>query len=306
MYGYAMNRLNYHHLFYFWVVAKEGTIAAACKELYVAQPTISAQIRALENAIGHKLFVRVGRLLVLTDTGRTAYRYAESIFSLGKDLMGVLESGRSESPERINVGITDVLPKLVAYRLLEPIFTLDNPVRLVCHEASATELMGRLATHELDLVLSDSPAGPEVSVLAFNHLLGRCGVVIMGTKDLATARCIREFPRSLDRAPFLLPTRNSALRGGLERWFKAENIRPKIVAEIEDSALLRAFGQAGAGLFSVPAVVEQMVRRQHGVRVVGRVPSIEERFYGVSIEKKPKHRAVAAIVDAAHQQLSGK
>ena len=152
--------------------------------------------------------------------------------------MGVLESGRSGSPERINVGIADVLPKLVAYRLLKPISTLDNPVRLVCHEASATELLARLAIHELDLVLSDSPVGPEVSVQAANHLLGKCGVLIMGTKDLATARRRRAFPSSLDGAPFLLPTRNTTLRGGLDRWFEAENIHPMVVAEIDDSALL--------------------------------------------------------------------
>lgn len=303
MYNPDMEWLNYHHLFYFWVVAREGTIAAACKQLNLAQPTISAQLRALEDAISRKLFARVGRRLVLTDTGRTVYRYAEGIFSLGEELMGVLESGRSGSPERIHVGITDVLPKLVAYRLLEPISTLDNPVRLVCHEASATELLARLAIHELDLVLSDSPVGPDVSVQAANHLLGKCGVVIMGTKDLASASRRRGFPNSLDGAPFLLPTRNTALRGGLERWFEAENIHPRVVAEIEDSALLEAFGQAGAGLFAVPDVVEQEVLRQYRVRAVGHLPSIEERFFGISIEKKPKHRAVAAIVDAARQKL---
>jgi LysR family transcriptional activator of nhaA len=303
MYSYDMDRLNYHHLFYFWVVAKEGTIAAACKELHVAQPTISAQVRALEDAIGRKLFTRTGRRLVLTDTGRTVYRYAESMFSLGEELIGVLEVGGTGSPERINVGITDVLPKLVAHRLLEPVSTLDNPVRLICHEASATELLARLAIHELDVVLSDSPAGEEVSVQAFNHLLGKCGVVIVGTKDLATAPRRRGFPSSLDGAPFLLPTRNTTLRGGLERWFEAKNIHPMVVAEIEDSALLKAFGQAGAGLFAVPDVVEREVLRQYRVRVVGHLPSIEERFFGISVEKKPKHRAVAAIVDAARKEL---
>jgi LysR family transcriptional activator of nhaA len=298
-----MDRLNYHHLFYFWVVAKEGTVAAACKKLHLAQPTISAQLRKFENTIGHALFARVGRRLVLTDAGRNAYRYAEGIFSLGEELMGVLESGRSGSPERINVGITDVLPKLVAHRLLEPISTLANPMRLVCYEASVTELLARLAVHQLDLILSDSPVGPEVSVQAFNHLLGKCGVVIVGTKDLATARCRRAFPRSLDGAPFLLPTRNTALRGALEQWFEAENIHPLVVAEIEDSALLKVFGQAGAGLFAVPDVVEQEVLRQYSVRVVGHLPSVEERFFGISIEKKPKHPAVGAIIDAARQGL---
>lgn len=301
MYSPDMEWLNYHHLLYFWVVAKEGTIAAACKELNLAQPTISAQLRTLENMIGHKLFARVGRRLVLTDTGRTVYRYAESIFSLGEELMGVLECGRSGNPERVNIGITDVLPKLVAYRLLEPISTLDNPVRLVCHEARATELLARLAIHQLDLVLSDSPVGSEASVQAYNHLLGKCGVLIMGTKDLATAHGGRAFPSSLDGAPFLLPTRSTMLRGGLERWFEEEKIHPMVVAEVEDSALLREFGQAGAGLFAVPDIVEQEVLRKYGVLVVGRVPSIEERFFAVTTEKKPKHRAVATIVDNAQK-----
>ena len=176
-------------------------------------------------------------------------------------------------------------------------------MQLICYESTQAELLARLAIHDLDLVLSDSPVGPEVSVRAANHLLGKCGVVIMGTKDLATAPRRRQFPGSLDGAPFLLPTRNTTLRAGLERWFEAENIQPMVVAEFEDSALLKVFGQAGAGLFAVPEVVEQEVRRQYGVRVVGHAPSIEEQFYGISIEKKTKHRAVAAIVDAARQKL---
>ena len=303
MYSSDMERLNYHHLFYFWMVAKVGTIAAACKELHLAQPTISAQLGALEDAIGQKLFARAGRQLVLTDTGRTVYRYADGIFSLGQELMGALESGQSGSREHINVGIADVLPKLVVYRLLEPVSALDDPVRLVCPEAPATELFGRFATRELDLVLSDTPIGPEVSVRAFNHPLGKCGVSIMGTKELATPHRRRGFPGSLDGAPFLLPTRNATLRLALERWFDSEKIHPLVVAEIEDSALLKVFGQAGAGLFAVPDIVEQEVLRQYGVRVVGHVSSIEERFFGISIEKKPKHRAVAAIVDAARHTL---
>lgn len=298
-----MERLNYHHLFYFWVVAREGTIAAACKELHVAQPTISAQLRALEDAIGRKLFTRAGRRLVLTDTGRTVYRYADGMFALGRELMGALESGHGGTRQRIHVGIADVLPKLVVYRLLEAVSTLDEPVRLVCHEAPATELLGRLVTHELDVVLSDGPIAPEVSVRAFNHLLGKCGVSIMGTKELATARRRRTFPGSLDGAPFLLPTRNTTLRSALDEWFDAEKIHPSVVAEISDSALLKVFGQAGGGLFAVPEVVEQDVRRQYRVRVLGRVPSIEERFFAISIGKKPKHPAVAAITGAVSESF---
>ncbi len=296
-----MNRLNYNHLYYFWMVAKEQTIAAACKELHLAQPTISAQLRVLEETIGTKLFKRAGRYLLLTDTGRTVYRYADSMFALGQELTGALESGRGSSRERIKVGIADVLPKLVVFRLLEQISAFDDFVRLVCHEAPATELLGRLATRELDLVLSDSPIGPEVSLRAFSHLLGKCGVSIMGTKDLVTVHRRRAFPSSLDGAPFLLPTRNTTLREALEEWFDSEKIHPSVVAEISDSALLKVFGQAGTGLFAVPDIVEQDVMRQYRVRVLGRVLSIEERFYAITIEKKPKHRAVAAITNAGSE-----
>lgn len=304
MYRGGMEWLNYHHLLYFWVVAKEGTIAAACKELNLAQPTISAQLRVLEDSLGEKLFTRVGRNLALTETGRVVYRYADEIFSLGRDLMDTLKSRPSGRPLRLTVGVADVLPKLVAYRLLEPAFQLPEPVQLVCHEGSPAELLTRLATYELDLVLSDSPIGPDVRVRAFNHLLGECGVSIFGTKDLAT-KYRRRFPKSLDGAPFIIPTANTALRRALEHWFDSEDIRPSVFGEFEDSALLKVFGQAGVGLFAVPTVIEKEVQRQYSVRVVGRVESVKERFYAISVEKKVKHPAVIAIADEARQKLFG-
>lgn len=304
MYRGGMEWLNYHHLLYFWVVAKEGTIAAACKELNLAQPTISAQLRVLEDSLGEKLFTRVGRNLALTETGRVVYRYADEIFSLGRDLMDTLKGRPSGRPLRLTVGVADVLPKLVAYRLLEPAFQLPDPVQLVCHEGSPAELLTRLATYELDLVLSDSPIGPDVRVRAFNHLLGECGVSIFGTKDLAT-KYRRRFPKSLDGAPFIIPTANTALRRALEHWLDSEDIRPSVFGEFEDSALLKVFGQAGVGLFAVPTVIEKEVQRQYSVRVVGRVESVKERFYAISVEKKVKHPAVIAIADEARQKLFG-
>jgi LysR family transcriptional activator of nhaA len=210
-----MQWLNYHHLLYFWVVAKEGTIAAACKELNLAQPTISAQLRSLERSLGEKLFTRVGRNLALTETGRVVYRYADEIFSLGRDLLDTVQGRPTDRPLRFNVGVADVLPKLVAYRLLEPALHLPEQVQLVCHDGSPPELLTRLAVYELDLVLSDSPIGPDVKVRAFNHLLGECGVSIFGTKDLAT-KYRRRFPKSLDGAPFIVPTANTALRRAIE------------------------------------------------------------------------------------------
>ncbi len=304
MYPGGMEWLNYHHLLYFWVVAKEGTISAACKELNLAQPTISAQLRILEESLGEKLFTRVGRNLALTETGRVVYRYADEIFSLGRDLVDALKGRPTDRPLRLTVGVADVLPKLVAYRLLEPAFQLPEPVQLICHEGSPAELLTRLATYELDLVLSDSPIGPEVKVRAFNHLLGECGVSIFGTKDLAT-KYRRRFPGSLDGAPFIIPTANTALRRALEHWFDAQDIRPSVFGEFEDSALLKVFGQAGVGLFAAPAVIEKEVQRQYNVQVVGRLESVRERFYAISVEKKVKHPAVLAIADEARQKLFG-
>ena len=299
-----MEWLNYHHLLYFWVVAKEGTIAKACAELHVAQPTISAQLRVLEESLGEKLFRRVGRGLALTETGQVVYRYADEIFSLGRDLMDTLKGRPTERPLRLNVGVADVLPKLVAYRLLEPAFQLAEPVQLVCREGNPAELLTQLATYELDLVLSDSPIGPDVKVRAFNHLLGECGVSIFGTKELA-ATYRRRFPSSLDGAPFIMPTGNTALRRAMEHWFDSEDIRPSVVGEFEDSALLKVFGQAGTGLFTVPTIIEKEVQRQYSVRVVGRLESVRERFYAISVEKKVKHPAVVAIADEARQKLFG-
>ena len=304
MYYRGMEWLNYHHLHYFWVVAKEGTIAAACEKLHLAQPTISAQLRALENAIGDKLFKRVGRNLVLTDTGRMVYRYADDIFSLGGELLDTLRGRPTGNPLRFSVGVADVLPKLVAYRLLEPALKLPETIQLVCRESTPAELLAQLAIHELDLVLSDSPIGPGVRVRAFNHLLGECGVSIFGTKELATAYR-RRFPGSLDGAPFLLPPDNTSLRRSLEQWFDSQGVRPSVVAEFDDSALLKVFGQAGAGVFAAPTVIEREIERQYGVRVVGRLESVRERFYAISVERKVKHPAVVAIADAAREKLFG-
>ncbi len=304
MYTGGMQWLNYHHLLYFWVVAKEGTIAAACKELNLAQPTISAQLRSLERSLGEKLFTRVGRNLALTEMGRVVFRYADEIFSLGRDLVDTVQGRPTGRPLRFNVGVADVLPKLVAYRLLEPALHLPEQVQLVCHEGSPQELLTRLAVYELDLVLSDSPIGPDVKVRAFNHLLGECGVSIFGTKDLA-ATYRRRFPESLDGAPFIVPTANTALRRAIDHWFESHDIRPSVFGEFEDSALLKVFGQAGVGLFAAPTVIEKEVQRQYGVRVVGRVESVRERFYAISVEKKVKHPAVLAIADQARQRLFG-
>ncbi len=299
-----MEWLNYHHLLYFWAVAREGSIAAATQVLQLTQPTISAQVRALEKSLGEKLFTRVGRNLQLTDVGQVVFRYADDIFSLGRELQDTLKGRPTGAPMQLMVGVADALPKLIAYRLLAPALRLPEPIRIICREDKPERLLTELATHALDVVLSDAPVGPLVKVRAFNHLLGECGVTIFGPPSLAP-RYRRGFPRSLTGAPFLLPTDSTPLRRALEQWFEVTKIRPLVVGEFDDSALLKAFGQAGVGLFAAPSAIETEIRHQYHVRVVGRVESIQERFYAISAERKLKHPAVVAISEAARENLFG-
>ena len=299
-----MPSLNYQHLYYFWVVAREGSIAAATKKLFVAQPTISAQIHALERAMGEKLFARRGRNLVLTEMGHVALRYADEIFTLGNEFLETMRGRPTGSPQRFAVGISDALPKLTTVRLLQPALALGEPFRLVFRIGKTETLLADLAIHALDLVLADAPVPPTVKIRAFNHPLGESAVSVFGT-DQHAARYAPGFPHSLDGAPFLLQTENTALRRSLDQWFAAENVRPHIVAEVEDVALLQVLGQQGMGLFAAPSVVEDEVSRAYGVRVIGRLESVRERFYAISVERKLSHPAVVAISEAARTELFG-
>jgi LysR family transcriptional activator of nhaA len=297
-----MDWLNYHHLHYFWVVAREGTIARACDQLHLTQPAISKQLRQLEHSLGEKLFKRVGRNLVLTDTGHEVFRYAEDIFSLGQELTEALKGKPTKRPLRLLVGVADVLPKTITYRLLEPALHLPEPVQLNCDSRGLVELLTELARHRLDLVLSDSPMGPEVNIRAYNHLLGECGVSILGSSSLAR-KFRRGFPQSLDGAPFLLPTYKSMLRRSLDQWFDLQSIQPELRGEFDDSALMKVFGQAGLGLLPVPSVVEKEACQQYRIRVIGRLDAVRERYYAISVERRLRHPAVKAITEAAHDIL---
>lgn len=296
-----MDWLNYHHLLYFWTVAREGSIARASEVLLLAPPTISGQLKDLELALGEKLFARSGRRLVLTDVGRLVFRYADEIFTVGRELLDTLKGRPTGRPVRFVVGIADVVPKLIAHRLVRTALGLEN-VRLICRENTSDVLLAELAVHGLDLVLSDSPIGAGVKVRAFSHLLGESGVTICAAPRLA-ASLRKGFPRSLDGAPFLLPTEGAALRRSLEQWFDREEIRPRVVGEFDDSALLAVFGQAGEGAFAVPTVIEADARRHYGVRVVRRLPDLHERFYAITIERKVKHPAAVAMTQAARAEL---
>jgi len=297
-----MNWLNYHHLLYFWIVAREGSISRASEQLHLAQPTISAQIGRLEKSIGADLFQKVGRSLQLTDTGRMVFRYADEIFTLGRELSDAVKGRPIGQPLRFTVGTPDVLPKLIVHRLLRPAFALPEQVRLVVREGKFDALLGELATHELDLVISDSPVPPHVSVKAFNHLLGECGVAFFASPEMA--RKYRSgFPRSLDGAPMLAPGESSAIRRGLEQWFDDNGVQPIIVAEFQDSALLKVFGQEGLGIFPAPAAIKTEIERQYRVKHVGTIEDVREKYFAVSVERRLKHPAVVAISVAAKAEL---
>jgi LysR family transcriptional regulator, transcriptional activator of nhaA len=302
MYTRLMEWLNYHHLLYFWTVAREGSIARACAQLRLAQPTISGQLRQLEENLGEKLFQRAGRGLALTEIGHVVYRYADEIFSLGREMQDVLQGRPRGRPVKLRVGISDVLPKLIAYRILQPAFAMKEQVQLVCSEDKPERLLADLAAHELDVVLTDAPVGGSIAVKAFNHLLGSCGISLYAAAQLAPA-LRKRFPRSLDGVPFLLPIESSAMRRSLEQWFDRTGVRPHVVGEFQDSALMKTFGQGGAGVFASPDAIETEVRATYKVGLVGRLDNVVERFYAISVERKLKHPAAVAISEAARGAL---
>ncbi len=297
-----MEWLNYHHLLYFYTVAREGSVTRAAQVLHLSQPTLSGQVRKLEDSLGEKLFARRGRRLVLTDVGQVVYRYADEIFSLGREMVDTLHGFPPGRPARLLVGVADIVPKLVCHRILETALALDEPVRIVCREGKTDDLLAGLAIHAFDMVITDAPLGPHLSVKAYNHLLGECGVAFFAAAELAKQRR-RRFPHSLHGAPVLLPTDNTNLRRSLDQWFEELAIRPRVVAEIEDSALLKVFGQHGAGVFAAPDILQDEILRQYGVRLVGRTRDVTERFYAISVERRIKNPAVAAITDAARERL---
>jgi LysR family transcriptional activator of nhaA len=299
-----MERLNYHHLFYFWMVAREGGVARASRVLGLTQPTLSGQIKALEDTLGERLFERVGRRLELTEMGRLAYRYAEEIFGLGRELLDALRDRPTGRPLRFTVGVADVVPKMVAYRLIEPALRMTPPPRITVREDRAERLFAALALHELDFVLADAPPGPGVHVRAFSHLLGQCGVTFFAAPRLA-AKLRRGFPKSLNGAPVLLPGEDTTLRRQLDTWFERHDLHPHVVGEFDDSALIKAFGQDARGFFAAPTVIEKEVRAQYGVTPIGAADGIEERYYAVSIERRLKHPAVLALTQAARRDLFG-
>lgn len=298
-----MEWLNYHHLLYFWTIARVGSLSRASEELNLSPSAISGQIRVLETSLGEKLFVKSGRRLMLSETGRMVYRYADEIFRLGRELQDTLKDRPVGRPLRVTVGVADVIPKLIARQLLEPALRIQDSVCLVCREDKPDRLLAELALHELDVILMDAPASSHIKVKAFNHLLGECDIFIVAAKKLVS-QYRGTFPASLHGAPMILPTENTALRRAMDHWLEENDIRPQILGEFEDNALLNVFGQKGLGLFPTPSAIVDEVKRQFGVEVIGRLEDVRQRFYAVTVERKIMNPAAAAICHEAQKILS--
>lgn len=294
--------LNFRHLYYFWVVAKEGSVTRAAERLDVAIQTISAQLALLEQSVGKALLAPQGRRLVLTEAGRVALGYADQIFLLGEQMQEVLSETDIGSTLRLTVGISDSLPKLIASRLLEAALKLPLKVKLICYEDDFESLLGNLSVHKLDVVLTDRPVPSGTTLRVFSHLLGESDVMLFGSPQLA-ARYRKNFPASLKGAPVLLPTRNNAIRGRIDHWFEIHEVRPDIVGEFDDNALLSTFGQSGIGLFPAPSALAKAVQAQFGAVPVGELTQVHEQFYAISNERKIKHPAVEAILAASHESV---
>ncbi len=293
-----MESLNYHHLFFFWVIMNTGSIKETGVRLKLAKSTISAQLSALEKTLGGKLFNRIGRNLEPTDLGLVIFDYADRIFTIGQEMMNSVHNLPSKTTLSLKVGVVDVVPKLLTRKFLLPAMRLSENIRLVCQEGKEDNLLSELAVRNLDVVFTDVPIRSGLSVKAYSHLLIECGVTFFGTNKFVDS-LKEKFPYSLDKAPMLLPMNNTALRGRLDQWFSKLNILPHIIGEFDDSALLKVFGQAGDGIFVAPQAIEKEIQQQYEVQVIGRSNEIIERFYAISIERIIKHPAIIKISEAA-------
>jgi LysR family transcriptional activator of nhaA len=294
--------LNFHHLRYFWTVARKGGVRKAADALHVSQPSISAQLRLLEETLGEKLFRRSGRNLVLTETGHLVLSYADEIFSAGRELMSAVKQRPSERALRLNVGITDAVSKLITFEILKAAFHYTDPIHVICREGEIGPLVHQLQTHRLDIVLADEPASSTLKAKTFNHRLGRSGITFCAVPALA-AKLRRKFPQSLDGAPALLPSENMGMRMALETWFDAQGIRPRVIGEFEDSALMEVCSSGGRGFTVVHTVVDRAALRHYGLRVIAKVKDCASDFYAITAERRVKHPAAVAITQHAYGEI---
>ncbi|MBA1427848.1 MULTISPECIES: transcriptional activator NhaR [Pseudomonas fluorescens group] len=294
--------LNYRQLHYFWVVAKTGSIVRACEQLNLTPQTISGQISLLEHTYGIALFQRVGRQLELTETGRQALPYAEQMFQTGNELEALLRAQPNEQQIVFRVGVADVVPKSIVYRLIAPTMELSEPIRITCREDKLERLLADLAIQRLDLVISDSPMPTHLDIKGYSQKLGECGISFFATHALAEQHG-GAFPGCLHGAPLLIPGAETVVRSRLQRWFVDQQIQPRIIGEFDDSALMQAFGQSGSGIFIAPSVIADEVVRQYGVALIGQTDAVTESFYAISVERKVKHPGIVAITEGARREL---
>lgn len=297
-----MRWLNYQHFFYFWRVVKKGSVTDACRELRLAQPTISAQLKVFEETLGEKLFIREGRNLKLSEVGKIAFNYAEQVFSTCSEFMDVLDGKNISQPSQLKVGISDVVPKIISYRLLEPAFSDSYSGTVSCYEDRTERLLAELAISEVDLVIADSPVPPSVKVKAYNYFLGECGVTFLAEKNIAK-QYRKNFPTSLTNAPLLLPTREAAVRREIDQWLDNLGVFPRYVAEFQDSALMKIVARNGKGIVPVPSVIASEVKRELHLENVAETEAAKERFYLISVDKRLKNPLVKTIVDQAQKKL---
>ncbi len=299
-----MSWLNYHHLLYFWTVAHEGSVVRAAERLHVAQPTISAQLRSLEQSFGRELFERRGRGLVLTEFGALVLGYADEIFALGRELGAVVANERATRGALLRVGVTDATPKTVCREVLQAAFTLDRPTRLRVREGKLDDLVGELALHRLDLVLADQRYTRSSAVRIHHHRLGQAHVSFLARPGLA-ARLRAGFPGSLDGAPALLPTDDTTLRISLEAWFAEHHIQPLVLGEFDDAALMKAFGARHDAFFPLPSVLLAETEQGFGVELVGEAHDCHEVFFALTAERRVKDPALRAIIEGAREKVLG-
>jgi len=299
-----VNNLNFKHLRYFWMVGKTGSIARASEQLYLSPQSISVQLGDLENSLGVQLFRKVGRGLELTDMGRRIFSYADEIFSLGNELLEVaqLQQVRKSIPFRI--GITDSVPKSLVYRVIEPVLHVDDTIRLICREGKLADLLSEMSVNQLDLVIADRPMPSNLNVRAYNHLLGESKLAIFATKRLIDTQSEKSFPKVLHNAPFLMPGEDSAFQKKLLSWMESQKIYPNIVGEFDDSALLKSFGQAGAGFFAGSDTIADYICHQYEVERLGQVETVTEQLYAITTERRLTHPAVVSIVKATAEVFS--
>ena len=294
--------MNFHHLRYFWTVARKGGVPKAADELHVSQPSVSAQLRLLEDSLGEKLFKRSGRSLVLTEMGHLVLTYADEIFSAGRELMSAVKQRPGARALRLSVGMTDALSKFIGFQILKPAFYFSQPVHVVCRQAELGPLINQLQAHRLDLVLADEPASSSLKAKTFNHRLGRSGITFCAVSQIAK-KLRRNFPKSLHQAPALLPSDNMGMREPLEKWFYAKGIRPRVVAEFEDAGLMKVAASAGLGFTMVHSVVDKVALEHFGLKPIAKVKECSSDFYAITIERRLKHPVVAAITEHAYSEL---